>query len=291
METHHIPFLASSNPANGATNIAEDGGRFTVFLQRPMEIPKHAINCWVTVDLSTVWFNTPNIVDNENNEIAVYWNNSSDPPIGFTMEIPTGLYDLDHLNSEINRLLVGGGLEAGAIQLIPNTATGKVVLEVQEFYQVIFDGLTYPMNELLGFNLQNYPAGITGTIVTDPIEYFNAPNVAKFNSLEYYLIHSDISAGHGIRVNDEWLEVIQRVPINALPGSQIIYEPRNMQMIPSKNLIGREVNEINFWLTDDSNNIINTYGEYWSVSFQIHYVVPAKHAENHPYHRSKKQWK
>ena len=57
-----IPLIASRDPNNGASQISQRGSSFSVAFTRPLIVTKQAKYCWLTVDNSTVVFNTPNIL-------------------------------------------------------------------------------------------------------------------------------------------------------------------------------------------------------------------------------------
>ena len=152
--------------------------------------------------------------------------------------------------------------------MIPDTATQKVVIKLREFYQIDFT-ISESFRELLGFNSRLVPA-VHATIDN---QFENGDSPAKFNSLLYYLIHSDLASGHGIRINNRYNDVIAQVPIISEAGSQINYESRTPQRIPCPNLIGQSLRELHFWLTDDKGNFVDTLGEVWSTRLNIHYLM------------------
>ena len=57
-------------------------------------------------------------------------------------------------------------------------------------------------------------------------QHESGDNVAKFNSVLYYLMHSDLCSGHGIRINNAYNDTIQQVRIDVAAGSQISYSNR-----------------------------------------------------------------
>ena len=264
---YQIPLIASSDPNNGASQISQNGSRFSVVFTRPLIVPKQAKYCWLTVENSTVVFNTPNILVDVNDKMLVTFDDGI-LMISYNITIPKGLYDLDHLNAAIQQQLSNAGAASDAITLIPDTATQKVVIKFRQFYQVDFT-ISQSFREILGFNSRLVPA-VHATIDN---QYENGDNVAKFNSVLYYLIHSDLCSGHGIRINNVYNDTIQQVPIDVAAGSQISYEPQNLQKIPCPNLIGQSLRELHFWLTDDKNNFVDTLDEVWSCRLNIHYLV------------------
>lgn len=268
MTEYHIPLIASSDINNGASQVIQNGSRFTIVFSRPIIIPSQAKTCWITVQQATIVFNTPNIILNVNDKMDIHYDNGIDPPTTYNIVIEKGLYDLDHLNSAIQQQLSNLGGPSDAITLIPDTATQKVIIKFRQYFQVDFT-IAESFAEILGFNERLIPA--LPAILDN--QYETSDNVAKFNSILYYLIHSDLCSGHGIRINNIYADIIMQVPIEVSAGSQINYEPQNIQRIPSPNLVGNEIREFHFWLTDDINRFVDTLDEVWSVRLNIHYII------------------
>ena len=95
-----------------------------------------------------------------------------------------------------------------------------------------------------------------------------ATNIAKFNQVNYFLIHSDL-VPEGIRINGSFEQTIMQVLISVSPGSQIVSTPYNPPRISCPNLAGSFVNRAKFWLTDDKFRLVNTNGEAYSVRIAI----------------------
>lgn len=267
---YSIPLLASSDPINGASQIDKKGSRFTVVYSRPIIVPSKAKYCWITVEGSTIIFNTPNILDGVNNTMKIIYNNGINPEQIFNIEIPPGLYDLDHLNATIQQQLSNyNAPQTDGITLLPDTATQKVVIKFRQYFQVDLTAED-SLAEILGFT---DPKIVPDTPAVIDNEYVTANEIAKFNSILYYLVHSDLVAGHGMRINDIYADIIQQVPINVEAGSQINYEPLNLQKIPCPNLIGQSIREFHFWITDNRNQFVDTLGEFWSTRLNINYVM------------------
>ena len=120
---------------------------------------------------------------------------------------------------------------------------------------------------ILGLN-----SAIYGPYATAPYELV-APNIAGFNTVNYFLIHSDLTS-RGIRFNNTFTQVISQILIDVPPGSQIIYAPFNFPSISCPELIGASRKVMRFWLTNDKNERVNTNGENWSARVVIKYKRP-----------------
>ena len=184
----------------------------------------------------------------------------------YILTIPQGLYDLNGINQAISRELENAGANS-LISLTPDEPTNRV--EIRFNYNTVVVDFTYPdtPREILGFNNAIY-----GPYATVPLNVI-APNIAQFNQVNYYLIHSDLT-NKGIRFNNAYNQTIAQVLIDVTPGSQIISKPFNPARINVNELIGAKRNNIRMWLTDDSDNRVNTNNEYWSARLVIRYFKP-----------------
>ena len=262
---NELSFIASSDPVLGAINRSSDGSRFTIPLPEPLQIPKSAVNISVEVQSSTIWWSIPNIITGTNDRLYI-----SQAGVPYNITIPQGLYDLSGLNNAISVGLenIGAPQVNGAlISLLPDQATQKVILRMN-YANVIVD-FTQPstFRQILGFNSQVLNNGIVV-----PFNY-TADNTAAFNTVNYFLIHSDLCYT-GIRVNGIGNQTIAQVLIDKAPGSQIVYSPYNPARIPAPELNGAQRNQLSFWLTNDRNQAVNTNGDEWSVRVVIRYFTP-----------------
>lgn len=262
MSKYEIPFLISSDIKDGALNKSTDGSKFLVQLDDPLQIPSDAKSCYVGVEEATIWNNIPNILDGVNNHFYI------DEGKGFVdVTIPQGLYDLPGLQSAIDREYVALGGTTGLFTLIGDDSTQRVVIQINvAAVQIDFTQANTP-KDILGFNSQLVPPAPSVGFYTQI-----ADNVANFNTLEYLLIHSDISI-QGIRINSSYNQTISKVSINSPPGSQILYTPFNAPRSSCFNLIGQIKKTIRFWLTDQNNQPVNTGGENWSCRLLIEYTI------------------
>lgn len=262
--------LASSDPANGATNLSADGSQFTIALQEPFAIPQTAVNVQVSAPEGSVWWVSPNIIEGKNNRFSI--------AIGaddFSVLIPTGLYDLSGLQATLNALWQGivappvlPVSNGPLLTFSPDSATQKVVITANYANTTIVFTPDSPY-DILGWDIGSVNPPTNGASV--PFSWI-APNVANFNTINNYQIHSDIVA-LGIRVNNSYTQLLTPVPITVAPGSQIVFQNLVAAQIPSPDLRGIQRTNIKFWLTDDQNRPVNTLGEYWTVRVVIKYFM------------------
>ena len=67
--------------------------------------------------------------------------------------------------------------------------------------------------------------GATDVVIT-------GENIPKFNSLNYYLIQSNI-VSNGIRINSKYQSIIAKIKITCEPNQQNIYDPMNSTIVLS----------------------------------------------------------
>lgn len=264
---YKLPFIFSSSEDAGARNISEDGSSFEVILDRPIVVPRHAKNCFITVQNSTAWWNVFNIQDEINDQLDIEYFDGI-LTVNFTITVEPGLYDLDHLNEEIGRELVANSVPQDLFTLIPDQATQKSVIQFN--YSGIQLDMSIARNfaDLLGFEERLIP--LAGQ--TSGVQFEKSDNIANFNQVDYLLIHSDL-VSRGIRINDRYQNVISQLLIDVSPGSQITDSPFNPPEIPCDELIGEKRRAISFWISDQNNVRVNTQGELFSVRLIIHYFL------------------
>ena len=265
-----INMLVTSDPNQGAINRSADGSTFTVQLDEALAIPKEARNVSATVMQSTVWWVVPNIIQGENDMFYITAPNTADVLTNYTFPITQGLYDLTALNTAVQRELQNQGAKINpdpVISFSPDNATQRV--------QMTFN---YP-NMSVDFSQPQTPRDILGF---DPLVYQNnavapltflAPNVAGFNTVNYFLIHSDLTY-RGIRFNNNYNQTIAQVLIDVPPGSQIVSAPYNPAKVNCQELAGTKRTKLRFWLTDDQDRTVNTNGEYWTARIAIRFMMP-----------------
>lgn len=188
----------------------------------------------------------------------------------YELTIPTGLYDLSGLNQAIQRELENSLAKTDPsvlFSLSPDEPTNKV--QIRFNYDNVSIDFTRPntLREILGFNSQ-----ILGPFPTVPFNRL-ADNVARFNSVNFLIIHSDLTPT-GIRFNNTYNQALCKIQINVSPGSQILYNPYNPAKIQVPDMIGAIRSTLRMWITDQNNNRINTNGEYWSARLVLRYQMP-----------------
>ena len=273
--TRQLTITASSSADSGATNIQYGGGYFEVQLDgEGLGIPKDAEGVEVAVTNATVWFNTSNIIEGVNDTIYVFGDNTSAGTELFTVKIAEGLYGVEELNASIllklealgARTLDGVGNYLPLISLSGDNATQKIILRFNYTNVYVDFSLPTTFREIIGFDALQY-----GAYAGAPLSIL-APNVAAFDRVNYYLIHSNL-VSKGIRFNNQFNQTIGRVLIDVPPNKEIVSAPFNPPKSHADNLSGSSLRLLRFWLTDDKQRYVNTRGESfpWTAEITITY--------------------
>jgi hypothetical protein len=261
-----INILASSDPTNGATSISADGSQFSVKLSEPIKIPKNAFNVKTTAEQSTIWWTVPNIITGVND--TFYFNyNDGGGAVDYEIVFPQGLYDVTGFYTTFNSLAINQGLVSGLITFTGDESTQKVVITRNATLIIIDFTQSDTPREILGFDSQTIASN-----PTEPISTFG-DNVAAFNTVNSFLVHSDL-VDNGVRLNNTYSQIVANVLIDVTPGSQIVYEPFKPPILSSSYLRGTSKDRLRFWLTNEANAAVNTAGEYWTVRIRISYMLP-----------------
>jgi hypothetical protein len=121
------------------------------------------------------------------------------------------------------------------------------------------------------FLVANSVASILGFTadVVNPVANYNAfsQDPANINRNNSYTIQSNIC--DGLVVNRATSGVIASIPIDASPGSQINYDPRQLTWIPASELRGVSRNRLTFQLGNQDLAPTPTSGELYAFVIQI----------------------
>jgi hypothetical protein len=246
-----IELIADSAGRNVKGRISQ----FSFSLSPPIEIPDNATNIALYVPSATIWFTTPNVVEGKTDRIIVIDNMAQT----FTLTIEQGLYSVAQLNTYIQNALNQLGAVPNTVLISENSATNKIVLAIAPGASVNFPD-PRGLHSILGFT--------AGTFVSPGATSSLQPQI---NPVDSYLIHSSLCA-QGIRINNAYSSAIAQVLVNVVPGEQIHYSPRFPFRLECPTLVGITSN-IDMWLTDTQNRIVDTAGEPWTARIVIEYTL------------------
>ena len=259
-------WLFSSNPLLGAQAVSPDGSTFTTFLQEPFSIPKNAFGIEVGCLQASVWYTQPNITE-KNNRFEFLANGFAGPQVLF---VPPGLYNFDELNELLKQALLDNygitNYNLVAVQSTQRVTEQFFLTGGNELFETSWPLGT--IGDVLGF----FPTRVTN----DALQGHDYPGdkTARFNAIDFYLIQSSL-VNRGIRSNSTYRSVIAQVPINDLPGAQIVYSPINPQWTAAPELgNGSSVTSVQTILADSNGQPVGTQGEAYTVTLMVKWKVP-----------------
>lgn len=269
-----ISMVVSSNPGLGAQNLSTTANSFDAFrvqLEEPLAVPANAQNVTLRVEATNVWNNQPNIITGVNDKLRVTAPDTLDVLTIYDITIPQGSYSVSELNQRIQVELANAGAKTSpdpVISITPDEATQKIELRLNYLGVIVDFTIANSCWEILGFT----PASVIGP-PTIAGESFLAPNEAKFNVINFYLISSNL-VSRGIRTNNTYRNIINQTNINVRPNSLIVSEPFNPSVIQTDELKGQVRSTFEVRLLKDDFTPANTRGEYFSVRMSIRYLIP-----------------
>ena len=205
-------------------------------------IPHDTKNCVLRVISADIWNLVSNLSPTLGNKIDLQLGGIG--PV-YTLTIPEGQYSVTALDAAIQNQLVNNGLVATNLQLTGDAPTQRVAFSSDVAGTIISFPTATHMWNILGFTL-----GASLTLVTAGVKYL-APQIAKFNNINTFLIHSDL-VDSGIPANGDYYGIIAKVPITAASGSLIVYQPSYPIGVDASNLIGARVQSVSVWLTNET---------------------------------------
>lgn len=237
--------------------LSPDGSYFSFPLEPAFKLPRDA-DVSLSVLSASIWWTVPNIIEGKNDQVSFQGPNTLDVVSTFNLTITQGLYSLDQLNSAFNLALEIAGAKPNFVSLTADDSTGRVIVRLN------YAGSTMFLGPNSCYLILGFPSGTT--IVSGVT---TAPNVAQFNPVDSFLIHSSL-CDSGIRINNDYTNTIAQVLINVAPGSQIVAEFLHPPVVSANRLKGL-TNSVEMWLTNSRNERVNTNNEYWSVRLRIKY--------------------
>lgn len=259
-----LTYIFSSDPANGAENVSDDGSEFFVTFYDPITVPDSARYCTIGVQAANIWYVTPNISAALDNNIFKF---NDDTGVDRTITIPDGLYDLDQLSTTIGILIdnIPTPTPSADLFLFSGDDSTQRVLITFKSDNVEIDWNTSTLRKILGFT--------TSSPTTAPKDQTIAGDeIARFNQVNSYLIQTDL-VHSGIPVNTTELGIIANVFIDTTPGTLINYTPFNIPVANAQELIGARRSRAKFTLTDQTGRRVDTNGEVYSFTLIITYWV------------------
>jgi len=274
---------------NGATDIDANGSGFAVDLDISIAVPPTATNCTVSCTHATIWNITPNIGPGlSNNKLRI--TGTIGIPVGnqifpqafdITLELGEGIYNIESFNDEVQRQWTSKLYEQYQLQhadtwfdFLPNESNGKVYIQATRFFaSQSYDICIFRFDEPAAADLAAI-LGFTTVVALPRTGYVEAANVAKFNTVDGFVIISPELASRGIPINGRGVGCIARIPIfDASGGSILQYEPVEPIVMSGQHLVGQEITRVSIQLRNQVLQPI-IMREDWSIIVAIRFYVP-----------------
>lgn len=268
-------FLFSSNPANGASNISNDGSRFTVQFNDPFFLPSNAYNCQLSIIQANIWNVSPNISQQLNNNTLQI----SDSNGIHTVDIEDGLYDIDTLYNELAykfdnlHPLRPAFPFKDMVYIYGNESTNRMYIEFK--YNASVAGLQFiwansDIRDVMGFTAG---APTSPPVLSTPDNSYSlvSDDFPKFNQYNSFVIHSNI-VNQGIRLNSSYDNIVAQIPIRASVGELDSFRAQEPTVFSlCNNLVGPQAQRwsIDWWLTSETGIPLEQRGEYWDFVMLI----------------------
>ena len=272
---------------NGAESIDPNGAGFAVDLNTTIAVPINAVNCTVATTHATIWNITPNIGPGLfNNKLRIEGQiakpvGAGVVPVAFdiTMVFQEGIYNVETLNEEMQRQWTSRIYTATTVQhvdqlfeLSPNEANGKCILSATRFYGLnSFEFVRFRFDEsdtispVVGFTTQ-FDLPRTGSV--------EGTQIAKFNTVEGFIIICPELASAGIPINGQGVGAIARVPIfESSAGSILQYEPYEPFVMSGQHLVNNQITRVTFLLRNQNLQPV-LMREDWSLVVVIRFSIP-----------------
>jgi hypothetical protein len=239
--------LAEALDSDGFNN------KYSQRLNAGLGAPSHAKTCKVGMISAQVWNFTQNIRSPVNKIYFAY--TVSAVPVSLTsISIPSGYYGISELNQQIEIQLQLGGHPTNLFSFSGDSATQKIIANFNGDLTITDIYLDFTSSDslfnILGIDQRFSPVTAPGTPAQPgDIDLFD--NVAQFNAVNAFYIQMPSLIREGIPIGVIGSSVIGQVPTIARPNSLISYSPENIIWIDAEHLIGANITDIFFEITNE----------------------------------------
>jgi hypothetical protein len=268
-------FIVSSNPALGAVDRSANGADFSVDYPTPFYIPRNATNITVHSPLSNIWNTTLNVSAALANNTFTF---SDDGTVWVTITVPNGRYSIPGLSQAINReaSIVTNHAAADVFSIVGDNSTQNSTIFISKAgWQIDFPA-NGSIRSLLGFDAQLIPA-VYNTPAT-PVQRVSDQN-ANFGDLTAFVISSSLCEGGDIVLGSRLSSVMHIAPIKSVPGFISTHESAQPFRISTPRLRGAELSRIDFRLSDQIGQTLDTNESYYLFLVVIEFEIDETLAE------------
>jgi len=171
-----------------------------------------------------------------------------------TITLTPGSYEIDAINSEINRLMTING-DTG-ITISANSITRRSVVDIKPATTKVDFTVANSLASLLGF----------GSVVLST-RYNVSPNPVDIITINRILVNCDIIGNSYL--NNSPFPAIYSFPINVNTGERFTEQPNNIVYFPVVKFL---VDSIKLWVSDQDGNAINLGGQNLVARLHFKYL-------------------
>jgi hypothetical protein len=241
-----IPIFVNGN----LTNTKNNGSTISFYLDPPLSFGNSSVSFKVLN--AEVYYTFPNIsVAKANNTLTFLYQT-----ISRQIVFENGLYNLDSINQNIREYCIRNNIPDDLFLFSADPSTSKVSLEfAYPNISVAIGVVGVDIGPLLGWNTTTVLASNTNRI-------HEAPNRAALNTVNRVLVHANFVNGSYFNSQGS-SDVCANVQINVGVGRQIVYAPNHAYPV---SVFSNNLSSIEFYITDENNNRLDTNGEYWGLT-------------------------
>ena len=233
--------------------VSGSGSRLHTKYNPPLEFEPSNAGYEISLHRLETYFSFPNL-DDSNNAIRISMDSGKK---WLDLEIPVGCYDIDSINTVLQRLLMekaGIKEKEKHVILAANKNTLKCILEIRDATTIVDFDIDNSLRSVLGFKKKKYKGA----------KRYESEHIVNILSVNSILVHCDVIGAS--RVNGVGAPVIYNFFPDVSPGEKIvslpkhlIYMPLTMDFIPS----------MTSWLTDQSSKELDLRGEELTLTFHV----------------------
>ena len=156
------------------------GSKLRTVFNPPLEYNLSSVGYEMSLLRLETYFSFPNITENKNNAVNITINDKL-----YEIRIPTGCYDIESINTVLQKQLFSKGGQTKAEQYVilsANNNTLKCVLEIKDKKTVVDFGIDHSLRTVLGFEAKKY----------SNIGSYESENIVNILNVNSILIHCDI---------------------------------------------------------------------------------------------------
>ena len=199
--------------------VSGSGSRLRTNYNPPMVFESSGAGYEISLLRLETYFSFPNI-DSSNNCVRI----SIDRGVKwYEVKIPTGCYDIDSINTVMQRMLMAEyGVKENEKHVIlsANKNTLKCILEIRDAATIVDFKVDNSLRSVLGFKAKRYSG----------VNRYESENIVNILSVNSILVHCDIVGAS--RLNGIEAPVIYNFFPDVSPGEKIVSQPKHLIYIP-----------------------------------------------------------